>query len=127
MSKQGKIDRKRKRTVHYDKESKRHFYNRIRNGKEIKEYCCEHGKGIYSCKENENCRNNYRAPKALEVCACGSGVTVQSCRNPDCDTEGSGSAYCKDTKKKKARCNCGKKGCGGSLCDHGKIKRACKE
>jgi hypothetical protein len=125
MSKQGKIDRKR--TVHYDKESKRHFYIGNGNGRKRRYYCCEHGKGIYSCKENENCRNNNRVRKGHKVCGCGSGVTVQSCRNPDCDTEGSGYAYCKDTKKLKATCNCGKNGCGGCLCDHGKQKNSCKE
>lgn len=125
MSKKETINRKR--TVDYDKKSERHFYIRIRNGKEVKEYCCEHGKGIYQCKENDKCRNNCRVPKGHEVCPCGSGVTVANCRDPDCDTEGSGSNYCKDTKKKKAICNCGKKGCGGSLCDHGKRKRKCKE
>ena len=129
MNKQGKIDRKRKRTVHFDEESKRHFYiGKInRNGGERRYYCCEHGKGIYRCKENENCRNNHRPPKGHEVCGCGSGLTVAHCRNPDCDTEGSGSSYCKDTKKAKCRCNCGNKGCGGSLCDHGKQKIFCKE
>ena len=127
MSKQEKLNRKK--TVQYDKESDRHFYIRIRKdrGKEIKEYCCEHGKGIYKCKENENCRNNHRVRKGNEVCGCGSGMTVAKCRNPDCDTEGSGSAYCKDTKKAKCRCNCGKRGCGGSLCDHGQQKKDCKE
>ncbi len=125
MSKQGKIDRQR--PLNYDKESERHFYIRIRNGREIREYCCEHGKGIYRCKENEHCRNHYRTPKSQEVCRCGSGLTVANCRDPDCDTEGSGSAYCKNTKKFKSTCNCGNKGCGGRLCDHGKEKRYCKE
>ena len=125
MSKERKI--KRKRTVDYDKESERHFYIEKVNSGERRYYCCEHGKGIYQCNENENCRNNYRTIKSNEVCRCGSGLTVQSCRNPDCDTEGSGSSYCKDTKKKKSRCNCGNKGCGGSLCDHGKRKTNCKE
>ena len=125
MSKQGTIERKR--TVDYDEESERHFYIRKGNKGERKEYCCEHGKGIYVCKENDNCRNNYRTPKGSEVCQCGSGLTVAICRNPDCDTEGSGSAYCKDTEKLKARCKCGNKGCGGSLCDHGKRKINCKE
>ncbi|MCP4484218.1 MAG: hypothetical protein GY823_06620, partial [Flavobacteriaceae bacterium] len=125
MSKHGKIDRQR--PLNYDKESERHFYIRIRNGREIREYCCEHSKGIYQCKENEHCKNNYRTPKGDEVCGCGSGLTVKNCRDPDCDTVGSGSAYCKDTKKQKDICNCGNKGCGGRLCDHGKRKRFCKE
>ncbi len=127
MSNQGKIDRQR--PLNYDKESERHFYIRFRKdrSKETREYCCEHGKKFYRCKENEHCRNNYRTAKGDEVCGCGSGLTVRSCRDPDCDTEGSGSDYCKNTKKKKARCNCGNKGCGGGLCYHGKIKHACKE
>ena len=127
MSKKGKIDRQR--PLNYDKESERHFYIGIRNenGKQRRFYCCEHGKGIYDCKENENCRNNHRVRKGKEVCPCGSGLTIPQCRNPDCDTEGSGSNYCKDTEKLKFRCNCGKKGCGGSLCDHGKQKTKCKE
>ncbi len=127
MSKQRKINRQR--PLNYDKESERHFYIFFRKDRSIEErvFCCEHGKGIHQCKENENCRNNYRAPKGVEICKCGSGLTVQMCRNPDCDTEGSGYAYCKDTKKRKARCKCSNKGCGGSLCDHGKTKKDCKE
>ena len=91
-------------------------------------YLCPHKKIPNQCNEGYCAKNKRKTPKAKLPCVCGSGVTLQYCRNTKCDAVGKGSAYCKDSGKDKKNCPCGAKGCGGALCncDNKVIRRTCK-
>ena len=91
-------------------------------------FLCPHKKAPGSCSEGDCIKNKRKTPKAHQLCVCGSGVTLKHCRNTDCNAEGKGSAYCKDSGKPKYTCPCGAQGCGGSLCNCEKkvIRNSCK-
>ena len=93
-------------------------YYKILNKKTPKRYyLCPHKKRPGQCSEGDCIKNKRKPSKAQQPCVCGSGVVLQFCKNPDCDAEGKGSAFCKTSGKQKARCPCGAQGCGGSLCN----------
>ena len=91
-------------------------------------YLCPHKKFTWACSEGDCAKNKQKTPKSKLPCRCGSGVTLAFCRNPTCDAEGKGSAFCKKSGKQKVRCPCGAKGCGGALCNCEKkvIRETCK-
>lgn len=96
--------------------------------KQERRYLCPHKKLTWACNEGECAKNKSKPPKAYVRCLCGSGLSLAFCRNPTCDAEGKGSAYCKTSDKLKCRCPCGAQGCGGSLCNCEKkvIRNTCK-
>ena len=82
-------------------------------------FLCPHDKAPGACKEGGCLQDKHNPYKAVSKCPCGSDVVLSACRK--CDTPGAGAWYCNVTQKRKTRCSCGDRTCGGSLCEHKKL------